>query len=265
MASPVAFFVALFILFNFHVSADILFEDGYTVSTILDGHKSKLFPHSILPQFGSSDLIVLDSVNSAFYTVSFTSSQESEIEQLLDNGSGFSDGDLATAQFGKPKSFALDFNGNIYVADQNNNAIRKISKSGVTTIAGGGSRMGHKDGPGRNTSFSADFELAFVPARCALMICDRGHNLIRQINLKPQDCSRGSQSGLAGAPVWAWALVLGISCLIGLIIGFAVRPYIYPHTGKFQTTLLQRDMEALPNQSGETSTDVLLRHQKRSC
>ena len=55
--------------------------------------------------------------------------------------------------------------------------------------------MGHKDGPGRNTSFSADFELAFVPARCALMISDRGHNLIRQINLKPQDCSRGSQSG----------------------------------------------------------------------
>ena len=43
---------------------------------------------------------------------------------------GFSDGDLATATFSKPKSFAVDLSRNVYVADKGNRAIRKISKSG---------------------------------------------------------------------------------------------------------------------------------------
>ena len=66
---------------------------------------------------------------------------------------------------------------------------------GVTTIAGGSKIIGKADGPGRNASFSTDFELAFIPERCALMICDHGHQLVRQINLKSQDCARGSHSG----------------------------------------------------------------------
>ena len=67
--------------------------------------------------------------------------------------------------------------------------------SGVTTIAGGSKTEGKADGPGQNASFSTDFELAFSPERCALMICDHGNKLVRQINLKSQDCARGSHSG----------------------------------------------------------------------
>ncbi|KAG5540212.1 hypothetical protein RHGRI_020438 [Rhododendron griersonianum] len=94
----------------------------------------------------------------------------------------FSDGDLAAAMFNRLKSFAVDLKGDVYVTDKGNLAIRKISKSG------------HADGPGRNASFSPDFELAFIPKRCALMICDHGHKLVRQINLKSEDCARGSHS-----------------------------------------------------------------------
>ncbi|KAG5557316.1 hypothetical protein RHGRI_007536 [Rhododendron griersonianum] len=66
---------------------------------------------------------------------------------------------------------------------------------GVTTIARGSKTPGHADGRGRNASFSPDFELAFIPERFALMVCDHGHKLVRQINLKSEDCARGSHSG----------------------------------------------------------------------
>ena len=47
---------------------------------------------------------------------------------------------------------------------------------------------GRVDGPGRNATFSTDYELSFVPDICALLILDHGNNLIRQVNLKPEDC-----------------------------------------------------------------------------
>lgn len=234
------------------------------MSTVIDGNNLNLNPHSVLPSFGSSDLIVLDSTQSALFTVAFSPSQDSEIKRLSGGGVGFSDGDLDTAMFNKPKSFAVDLKGNVYVADRGNLAIRKISKSGVTTIAGGSKTPGNADGSRRNASFSTDFELAFIPERCVLMICDHGNKLVRQINLKSEDCARGSHSAL-GMSTWAWALVLGASSLVGLIIGIVVRPYLTSRTGRLQPTLVQRDMEALPNPYGETSTDVLLRREKRNC
>ncbi|GFY88308.1 NHL domain-containing protein [Actinidia rufa] len=228
MASVFSLFPALFLLFNLHVRAELVLEEGYSVSTVLDGNKLEINPHSILPLFGASNLVLLDSEHSAFFTVSFDA--ESAIKPLSGNGIGFSDGDLATATFSKPKSFAVDLSGNVYVADKGNRAVRKISKSGVTTIAGGSKTEGKTDGPGQNASFSTDFELAFSPERCALMICDHGNKLVRQINLKSQDCARGSHSELGVSP-WVWALALGVSCFLGMIIGFAVRPYVTRYEG----------------------------------
>lgn len=53
----------------------LLFEDGYTVSTVLDGYKSniKVNPRSILHQSPPSDLfILLDSTASTFYSLSLS-------------------------------------------------------------------------------------------------------------------------------------------------------------------------------------------------
>src|SRR5690606_24004366 len=58
------------------------------------------------------------------------------------------DGDLETAVFHSPKGMVADKQGNVYVADSGNHAIRKISTDGqVTTIAGDGI-LGHNDGNG---------------------------------------------------------------------------------------------------------------------
>ncbi|KAI5679174.1 hypothetical protein M9H77_10124 [Catharanthus roseus] len=207
--------------------AKFILEDGYTVSTIVDGDKQHINPRLILPQFGSTDFIILDSSRSTLYTLSFPSPKESVIKKLVGNGAaGYADGELGSAMFHQPRNFAIDYNGNIYVADRSNHVIRKISKSGVTTIAGGNSRVtGKTDGLAQNATFSDDLQLTFAPERCALVICDRGNRLIRQINLKTEDCPRGSHSGL-GMPT-AWALGIGLFCLLlGVVVGFVSHPYV---------------------------------------
>ncbi|XP_004509842.1 uncharacterized protein [Cicer arietinum] len=220
----------LLTLFSHHVLAKLVIsEDGYTITTVLDGHKLHINPFSVLQRLTSYDLIVLDSTNSTFYTVQLPVSQESVFKRFSGNGSpGYDDGDVGSARFDKPRSFAVDIRGNVYVADRVNKVIRKISTNGVTTIAGGSSeKLSIKDGPAQNASFSNDFELTFIPGLCALLVSDHMHQLVHQINLKEEDCTLGSKSGLGA--VMVWTLGLGLSCLLGLVIGIVVRPYIIPH------------------------------------
>lgn len=241
-----------------------MLEDGYMVTTVFDGHKLNINPHAV--QLRSSDIVVLDSSHSVFYTLPFPISQASlMVKRLSGEGkTGYIDGEPGLARFNKPKSFAVDLRGNVYVADQQNHAVRKISNSGVTsTIVGNYSQTGRQDGPGKTATFSSDFEVLFVPQICALLISDHGNQLLRQIDLKPEDCVIGSQSALGA--VKFWVLGLALSCLLGIVIGIATRPCVILHTGRLQTPSFQQDMEALPNQSGESSTDELLRRQKRNC
>ncbi|XP_047960248.1 uncharacterized protein LOC125205396 isoform X1 [Salvia hispanica] len=218
-------------------SGEIIYENGYTVTTLINGDKSniKVNPQSILHQSPPSDLfIILDSVASTFYTAllpTTSTSNETVMKKLAGNEEfGYVDGDLASAKFNKPKSFSVDLSGNLYVADHRNHAIRKITKSGVTTIAGGYSqKSGHADGPARDASFSDDFELTFISEMCALLISDHGNRLVRQISLRPEDCSR--QSGSVLGTTSAWLLGLGLCSVISLAVGLVIRPYVIPYEG----------------------------------
>lgn len=81
---------------------------------------------------------VLFSDNSAIRKIS----HEGIITKIAGNGSaGYSgDGGPATAAgLAKPKGLAVDTAGNIYVADYDDNRVRKINKAGIiTTVAGNG-------------------------------------------------------------------------------------------------------------------------------
>ena len=75
----------------------------------------------------------------------------------LANVSGSQDGTNSTARFNIPDSIAVDSATNLYVADQNNHTIRKISPVGtnwvVTTIAGLATNSGSADGLGSSARF----------------------------------------------------------------------------------------------------------------
>ena len=73
-----------------------------------------------------------------------------KISTIAGNGTASYSGDVLlaiTATLNSPRSLAMDVNGNIYIADENNNVIRKVSNQGIiSTIAGNGTVYSSGDG-----------------------------------------------------------------------------------------------------------------------
>ena len=93
----------------------------------------------------------------------------------------FADGPANQATFRLPSGVAVDAAGNYYVADRDNNAIRKISIAGaVTTLAGTGV-FGYVDGPGASARFRFPSDVA-VDAAGVVYVADFNNHVIRRIS-----------------------------------------------------------------------------------
>jgi len=98
-----------------------------------------------------------------------------------------SDGDVAIeAYLYYPHEIAVDSSGNLYIADTNNNTIRKVDTSGIITIVVGNGTLGYS-GDGR---LSKQAKLAYpegvtISSTGDLYIADTRNNRIRKVTLLP--------------------------------------------------------------------------------
>ena len=108
---------------------------------------------------------------------------------------GTSDGTGVSAQFRNPFGVALNSAGTlVYVADQNNQTIRRITVPGgvVTTLAGAGGVSGSTDGPNNLARFNTPRGIA-VDSGGNVYVADAGNLTVRKILLG------GGVSTLAGS------------------------------------------------------------------
>lgn len=112
----------------------------------------------------------------------------------------FAEGTGLSASFSNPSGLAVDANNNIYVADTDNNRIRKITPGGtVTTIAGNGA-YGYVDGPGSSASFGKPTGIAVNSAGTILYVSEAGNNCIRKITITPTTIVGSAMSSGSPAP-----------------------------------------------------------------
>ncbi|WP_263409943.1 NHL domain-containing protein [Terriglobus tenax] len=128
----------------------------------------------------SGNLYIADSHNHRIRRVS-----NGTITTVAGTGvSGFSgDGGSATvAALSLPSGIAVDANGNLYIADTNNQRIRRVSGGTISTIAGNGEQLFAGDG-GAATSASLDSPTGVaVDTTGALYIADRHNQRIRKVS-----------------------------------------------------------------------------------
>jgi hypothetical protein len=104
---------------------------------------------------------------------------------------GADDGPTTSATFSSPYGVAVDAAGTVYVADANNQKIRKITAAGVVTTLAGTGTAGALDGPGTSATFNGPIGVA-VDAAGTVYVTDANNQKIRKIT------AAGAVTTLAG-------------------------------------------------------------------
>lgn len=112
---------------------------------------------------------------------------------------GSADGEKADARFNFPNGLSLDAGGNIYVADELNHTIRKVTPSGtVTTLAGLAGTAGKVDGSGSAARFNHPSGVS-VDGSGNVYVADYTNQMIRKVSSSGVVTTLAGVAGMSGA------------------------------------------------------------------
>jgi sugar lactone lactonase YvrE len=113
--------------------------------------------------------------------------------------SGTTDGIGSAARFDYPHGIAIDTAGNLFIADQSNSTIRKVTSAGVvTTLAGTGKSAGLTDGTGSAARFNYPVGVA-VDAAGNVFVADTSSHTIRKVTSVGVVTTLAGQGGVQGS------------------------------------------------------------------
>jgi sugar lactone lactonase YvrE len=138
---------------------------------------------SIKNQFPITNVYVADEGNHTIRKI--TPSGDVTTLAGLARTSGTANGAGSNARFNIPRGIAVDESGTVYVADQGNATIRKITPEGmVSTWAGRAGATGIANGSGANARFTYPEGLA-VDNAGNVYVGDWGNDNVRKITMEP--------------------------------------------------------------------------------
>ncbi|WP_051638328.1 IPT/TIG domain-containing protein [Maribacter sp. Hel_I_7] len=191
------------------------------VTTLLDLNSSELIP--ILGQNFSfnPDGLAIDDEDNLYITERSSHSIlkvafSGEISRIAGDGtSGYVDGNGTSAKFSYPKDIAVDSNGNLYVTDNGNNVIRKISTSGDVSTFAGSTVSGFSNGTGAIASFNYPQGIT-IDSQDNLYVVDVGNHSIRKIDML------GSVTTLAGNGISGFTSGIGSQAMFNQPRGISI-------------------------------------------
>jgi sugar lactone lactonase YvrE len=161
---------------------------------------------------GSGNVYVSDFGNNRIRKVTLTGL----VSTLAGNGAeAFADGPGASASFSAPYGLAVDGAGNVYVADNGNERIRKVTPAGVVSTLAGSGLSAFADGFGPLASFYSPYGVA-VDGAGEVYVADYGNNRIRKVS------SAGLVTTVAGTGSAAFADGLNVLASFDSPVGVAV-------------------------------------------
>ena len=180
--------------------AQVTYPAPYTVSTLAGGSSGSVDGTGTAAKFKAPAGVAIDAAGNVFVA----DTNNHVIRKVTAAGvvttfagtagsPGSADGTGSAARFNFPRGIAADGSGNLFVADNNNHTIRKVTPDGVvTTLAGLAGAFGSADGTGSAARFRLPIGVA-VDGSGNVYVGDYGNNTVRKIT------SDGTVTTLAGS------------------------------------------------------------------
>jgi len=170
---------------------------------------------------GAGNVLIADVFNNRIRKINTTTGIISTVAGV-GTAAWTGDGGQATAaKLNEPTGVAVDGAGNILIADNSNNRVRKVNTSGIiSTIAGTGLPYGYTGDGGPATAAHLYYPKGIaVDAPGNVYICDWNNSVVRKIN------TSGMINTIAGtgAPGYSGDGIAAVSSQLNLPTGIAVR------------------------------------------